>query len=437
MPGQRHESEDVDIAPLAQPLHFEFSGQTAKNRIMKAPMAERMSSWDPKDINARGIPPEGLVKVYQRWGEGGYGMIITGNIMLDPNHLVAPGDAVIASDAPFSGARFEAFRRLGAAGKANGSLMLAQVSHPGRQTPSRLQPDPISASDTQLQGTVVGSTYAKPHAASQEEIDHIVEAFAHAAEYLYKAGFDGIQLHGAHGFLLAQFLSESTNQRTDKYGGSLENRSRIILEIAQAIRKRRVPNSFILGIKLNSVEFQARGFDAEECRDLCRSLEAHRFDFVELSGGTYEALGFEHKRDSTRKREAFFLDFAEVIAPALRRTKTYVTGGLKTVGAMVKALDTVDGIGLGRPGCAEFLLARDILAAKVQGIIKPLIDEDDYGMALMASGAQILRVGKDHDPMDLSDEQTLQNFMKAMAAWMQASAEDGEMRMYGYVDVPA
>ena len=208
-------------------------------------------------------------------------MIITGNIMVDPNHLEAPGDSIISLDAPFSGDRFEAFKRLGAAGKANGSLMVAQVSHPGRQSPSQIQPDPVSASEKQLEGKTFGLTFAKPHAASQEEIDHIVESFIHAAEYLHKAGFDGIQLHGAHGYLLAQFLSPSTNQRTDKYGGSLENRSRIIPEIAQAIRKR-VPPSFILGIKLNSVEFQDQGFNVEECRDLSRSLEAHHFDFVEL-----------------------------------------------------------------------------------------------------------------------------------------------------------
>jgi 2,4-dienoyl-CoA reductase-like NADH-dependent reductase (Old Yellow Enzyme family) len=160
----------------------------------------------------------------------------------------------------------------------------------------------------------MGMTFAKPHAASTEEIQRVVDGFAHAAEYLDKAGYDGIELHGAHGYLLAQFLSPTTNQRTDKYGGSLENRARLTLEIAQEIRKR-VKSDFIVGIKLNSVEFQEKGFQPEEARELCSLLEKNSFDFVELSGGTYESLAFEHKKDSTRKRESFFLEFADKITP--------------------------------------------------------------------------------------------------------------------------
>jgi 2,4-dienoyl-CoA reductase-like NADH-dependent reductase (Old Yellow Enzyme family) len=140
-------------------------------------------------------------------------------------------------------------------------------------------------------GNVMGMQFAKPHAATEDEIEHITDAIAHAAEYLEKAGFDGIELHGAHGYLLAQFLSPTTNRRTDKYGGSLENRMRIILEIAEECRKRVKP-SFIVGIKINSVEFQDKGFTPEEAQKLCKALEGARFDYVELSGGTYESLAF-------------------------------------------------------------------------------------------------------------------------------------------------
>lgn len=129
----------------------------------------------------------------------------------------------------------------------------------------------------------------------------------------------------AHGYLLAQFLSPTTNQRTDNYGGSLENRARLILEIAQAVRSRTKPD-FIVSIKLNSVEFQDKGFNAEEAKQLCSLLEQNKFDFVELSGGTYQSLAFAHKRESTKKREGFFLEFADLIAPALSKTKVYITG---------------------------------------------------------------------------------------------------------------
>ena len=119
-------------------------------------------------------------------------------------------------------------------------------------------------------------------------------------------------------------MSPTTNQRTDKYGGSLENRARLIVEIAHETRKRTSSN-FILGIKLNSVEFQDKGFNPEEAKELCKILEDNKFDFVELSGGTYESLAFGHKRESTKKREAFFMEFADLIAPVLSKTKTSVS----------------------------------------------------------------------------------------------------------------
>lgn len=225
-------------------------------------------------------------------------------------------------------------------------------------------------------------TFAKPHAASHDEINRIIDGFAHAAEYLYRAGYDGIQLHSAHGYLLAQFISQTTNKRTDQYGGDLIGRSRIIVEIARAIRERVTDPHFIVGIKLNSVEFQEGGFSPEEAKQLCAILETNRFDFVELSGGTYEHFAFHHKRESSKKREAFFLDFADDIVKVLKQTKTYVTGGFKTAGAMSDALKTVDGVGLARPACQEPALPKAILSGKVKGAIKLLIDESDFGAFL-------------------------------------------------------
>jgi 2,4-dienoyl-CoA reductase-like NADH-dependent reductase (Old Yellow Enzyme family) len=172
----------------------------------------------------------------------------------------------------------------------------------------------------------MGMEFAKPHAATQDDIDRVIDGFAHAAEFLEKAGYDGIELHGAHGYLLAQFLSPSTNKRTDKYGGSLENRLRIILEVAEACRKR-VSKEFIIDIKVNSVEFQEKGFSPKDAKGLCKALEQAKFDYVELSGGTYESLAFGHKRESTKKRASFFIEFAEQIVQPLSKTKTYVTGG--------------------------------------------------------------------------------------------------------------
>lgn len=425
----------MDVGPLAKPLNFEFSGRSAPNRFLKGAMTERLSSWDPTTFEGRGIPSKNLINVYRRWGEGQIGLILTGNIMFEYDHLEAPGNPIIPRDAPLSGdERSAAFKEMATQGKANGMLMVGQVSHPGRQVVDKVQPNPISASDVQLEGQVMGMTFAKPRAATDQDIANIKEGFAHAAEYLEKNNYDGIQLHGAHGYLLAQFLSPTTNRRTDKYGGSLENRARLLIEIAQEVRKRTSP-SFILGIKLNSVEFQDKGFQPEEAKQLCTMLEENKFDFIELSGGTYEKLAFSHQRESTKKREAFFLEFAELIAPVLKKTKTYVTGGLKTAGAMVNALNTVDGVGLARPVCQEFRLCKDILNGSVKGAIKQQLDDSDFGITNMAAGTQIRQVGKDQEPIDLSKTENVEAFQKDVGGFMEEMGKNEDGKKYGYVDL--
>jgi 2,4-dienoyl-CoA reductase-like NADH-dependent reductase (Old Yellow Enzyme family) len=354
--------------------------------------------------------------------------------MIEYDHLEAAGNPIIPRGSSFSGERFDAFQAMATESKKHGSLIVGQVSHPGRQVEQRIQKNPISASDVQLEGDVMGMKFAKPRAATEQDIANVIEGFAHAAEYLDKAGYDGIELHGAHGYLIAQFLSPTTNKRTDKYGGSIENRARIIVEIAAAIRQR-VRKDFVVGIKLNSVEFQDNGFNPDEAREICAILEQNRFDFVELSGGTYEKLAFGHQRESTKKREGFFLEFAEAICPILKQTKTYITGGFKTVGAMTSALSIVDGIGLARPLAQEPRLCKDILDGRVTGAIKQLIPDENFGMTNVAAGTQMRQVGKDHEPLDLSVQANYDGFMKDMQTWGAKMAGDEKVKNFGYVDI--
>lgn len=419
---------------MGKPLDFVFSKKTAQNRFLKGAMTERLSSWDAKNLEARGVPSKNLINVYRRWGEGQFGVILTGNIMIEYDHLEAAGNPIIPRGSPYEGERFENFRELAAQAKRHGSLIVGQVSHPGRQVADVIQKNPISASDIQLEGNVMGMTFAKPRAATEEDIKNVVEGFAHAAEYLEKAGYDGIQLHGAHGYLLAQFLSPTTNRRTDKYGGSPENRVRIITEIGQEVR-RRTSENFLLGIKLNSVEFQEKGFNTQEAAIICKILEENTFDFVELSGGTYEQPAFGHKRESTKKREAFFLEFAEKITPSLSKTRTYVTGGFKTASAMADALNTVDGVGLARPITLEPELPRQIINGEVHAAIDQLTDDNDFGITNIAAGTQIRQLGKDQQPIDLSDEKNFEAFQKDVATWSKKLAEDKIGSEYGYVDI--
>jgi 2,4-dienoyl-CoA reductase-like NADH-dependent reductase (Old Yellow Enzyme family) len=140
--------------------------------ISSSPARQRQTgSWKPqwqrvaphgiqKNLEARGISSKNLINVYKRWGEGGLGLILTDNIMIAYDQLEAPGNPIIPGDAPFSGERFEAFKEMGAQSKKHGSLVVGQVSHPGRQTEARLQPNPVSASDVQLEGEVLGMKFA-------------------------------------------------------------------------------------------------------------------------------------------------------------------------------------------------------------------------------------------------------------------------------------
>ncbi|KAF5564909.1 transcriptional regulator [Fusarium phyllophilum] len=442
----RYTSKDVSPEPLAQELHLYPSGRVAKNRFLKSPMAESLASWDPEIVSKRGIPTDELIELYRRWGEGknNFGIVVTGNIDIDLTSVGAAASPSIPVDALFEGERFEKFKQLAAAAKKDGSLFLAQVNHPGRQVPYKFNPVAISASDVQLGESLtalqhhvltaadpkMGMTFGKPHAATKDEIAQIIEGFAHAAEYLEKAGFDGIELHAAHGYLLSQFLSRTTNKRTDEYGTqTVENRLRLISEIANAI-KARVSPTFIVSAKLNSVEFQDGGVTPDEARELCERLEALGFDFVELSGGTYERMALSWEKESTKQREGFFLEWAETITKALdpaHKMRIFIAGGLRTVGAMVDALDVVDGVSIGRPAAAEPRLAGDIIEGRVRGAIKPVeMVENDLGMGMGVAGAQFAQIAKGFEPLDASDNEVVQTFGQDMGAWYEKLVQDGD-----------
>ena len=386
-------------------------------------MTERLSSWDQHDPTKRGTPSKELIKVYEEWGKDEFGIILSGNLLVNTMDLEAPGNPILSRDSMTEEKR-QAFAAMAKGAKANGSLFIAQLSHAGRQVAQHIQPHPVSASDVKLDDRM-GMSFAKPEPMTEERIKKTIDEFAFAAEECHKAGFDGVELHGAHGYLLAQFLAESTNKRTDKYGGSLENRSRIIFEIIDEIKKRVNDPTFSLSIKINSVEFQSGGFDTKECAELCKKLEAAGLDFVELSGGTYEALGFQ-KRDSTKAREAFFLDFAEVIIPALTKTKVYVTGGFRTGQAMVEAVKegSTHGIGLARPVCAELTICRDLIANKVHACAKPKLDENDFGITNIAAGTQIAQIGRGEGPFDYTNQEQVDDFLAKVNKYMQDMGEE-------------
>ncbi|KAI0164521.1 NADH:flavin oxidoreductase/NADH oxidase-like protein [Hypoxylon sp. FL1284] len=443
MPVARYESAPTNVEPLGRPLKFEHSGRVAKNRFFKAAMAEELASWSPRNLEERGIPTKETIELYRRWGEGGWGVILTGNMDIEFDMLDAVGDGIITPECPPSGPRFEAFRELATAAKAHGSLILAQMTHPGRQLSAHIRKDTIAPSVIQHPPkSVLGSEYAVPREMTAADIARVIDGFAHAAAYLQAAGFDGMELHGAHGYLLAQFLSPLTNQRTDEYGSTtIQNRTRFVAEIARAIRRRVGRAGFVLGVKLNSVEFQAGGVTPADAAALCSALQAADLglDFVELSGGNHEVLGYGSPRESTLRREAFFLEFVRDVAPRLSTTRSYLTGGFRTAAAMVDALRLLDGVGVGRPAAQEPRFAADVLAGRVTGAVRPRDDVlDRFVMHLFAGGTQMRQVAKGREPFDLSDPAAVATFAADAERQFARRAADGDkLEVYGFADLTA
>ncbi|EFO87283.1 hypothetical protein CRE_25771 [Caenorhabditis remanei] len=386
-------AEVVPSEILGEKLKFP-NGRTAQNRFLKAAMTERLSTYSPEDLKKHGLPTEHILNIYDKWGHGQFGMTLTANVLVDPTNLEAVGNAIIFKEGD-SSERRALYTQWAQKMKQDGSLAIVQLSHAGRQTPSYVNPSPWSASDVQLK--TPDNQYGKPIGLTLEQVKiEVIDRFVYAAKFSFECGFDGVELHGAHGYLLSQFTSLTTNKRTDRYGGSLENRNRLILEIYDEIRKEIPSEDFLIGLKTNSVEFQSEGTTLEDAKEMCRAYEERGFDFVELSGGTAEKFLFNHERESTKKREAFFAEFAEQIRPVFKNTVVYLTGGFRTVGAMVDAVqrNTTQGIGLGRPVTAEPDLPKKILNGVVPSAVKDEFNQNEMGKTIMASCSQIEQMGR-------------------------------------------
>ncbi len=344
---------------LAQPFRLPC-GVTLPNRLCKAAMTEGLA--DPW-LRAT----DELATLYRRWSEGGAGLLLTGNVMIDRRVLERPGNVAIDRNGGM-----DQLKRWAKAGTVAGNQLWMQISHAGRQSPRYVTFHPMGPSDVQLD--MLGN-YARPRALREEEILDFVERFARVAVTARETGFTGVQIHAAHGYLLSAFLSPVTNRRTDAWGGSIENRARFLLEAFRATR-RAVGPDFPIAIKLNSDDFRKGGFSNEDCLRVVEMLNAESVDLLEISGGTYEQpklLGFEGRaetaepqRASTRQREAYFLDYAATIR-GVAKMPLMVTGGFRTRAGMEEPLreNACDVIGLGRPLCTDpdfpkRLLAHDI-----------------------------------------------------------------------------
>ncbi|MEN3351402.1 MAG: hypothetical protein V7632_5037 [Bradyrhizobium sp.] len=312
------------------------NGSRIPNRIAKAAMEENMA-------DAGHLPSPELLRLYQGWADGGAGLIITGNVMIDRRAMTGPGGVVLEDGTPL-----EAFRSWARTGRARGAQMWMQLNHPGRQMMKNLGQPTLAPSAVALDLGKHSNLFATPKAMTEQDIDEVITRFATAARLAEQAGFSGVEIHAAHGYLLSQFLSPLTNRRTDGWGGSLQNRARLLIETVKAVRAAVSPG-FTVAVKLNSADFQRGGFDAADAKTVVEMLNEWPVDLVELSGGSYEAPAMQGvARDGrTLAREAYFLDFARDIA-AIARMPVMVTGGIRRIGIVQQVLDSgvaIAGIG--------------------------------------------------------------------------------------------
>jgi 2,4-dienoyl-CoA reductase-like NADH-dependent reductase (Old Yellow Enzyme family) len=328
---------------LSEPLTLRC-GITLPNRLAKAATSEHLA-------DSRGAPTNQLITAYRALAHSGAGLLISGNVMVDGAALEAPRNVVIED-----GRHLTQLGRWAAVTEGTDAKFILQLSHPGRQTMrgnvlrGRRQ-DVVGPSEVPL--AVGGSRlFRAPRALSDAEITEIIGRFARAARIAANAGFHGVQIHAAHGYLFNQFLSPLVNQRTDRWGGSLENRMRLLVETVREIRAT-THDQFLIAVKLNSADFQRGGFDADDSLTVAHALEKEGIDLLEISGGTYESTAMvtgTPQRESTRAREAYFLEFAERFSQELS-VPVMLTGGFRTRQGMNDALDSgaVDIIGLARP----------------------------------------------------------------------------------------
>ncbi|MFC9896358.1 nitroreductase family deazaflavin-dependent oxidoreductase [Nocardia sp. NPDC127579] len=337
-------------------------GQVLPNRIMKSALSEGLGTVTL-------APDERLERLYRRWGTGGYGLIVTGNVMVDGSQLGEPGNVAIEDER-----HLEALTRWAKAGKDGGTPVWVQLNHPGRQAnPLITRNRPVAPSAVAL--TIPG--LPTPRALTEDEISDIIGRFGTAARVAEAAGFDGVQIHGAHGYLVSQFLSPISNQRTDAWGGDSRRRARFVLELVASIRAQVSPG-FALGIKLNSADFQRGGFSEAESQEVVALLAAEAVDLIEISGGSYESpamMGRPQLAASTRAREAYFLGYAETVRRVAGATPLAVTGGFRSAAAMSDAIGSgdCDVVGLGRPATVFPSAASELLTGDTEVLRSPRI----------------------------------------------------------------
>lgn len=301
-------------------------GQVLKNRIIKAAMSDSLG-------DGTGHPTDAQMRLYERWAEGGAAASLIGEVQPDHHHAEKPGNLVL-NDA----SNLEHFKALAVQGSQHNTGLWLQLGHAGAMAyPPTSIPHGPSALD------VPGLSC---QALSLEDIKALPGIFARTARLARDTGFGGVQVHAAHGFLLSQFLSPLFNQREDDYGGSLENRMRLLLETIAAVREA-VGTDFVVAVKLNATDQLEGGFEESEALHVIAALERTPINLIDISGGTYFP-GARSASDASASGP-YFVEFAKR-AREVTSLPLMATGGFKTLAQAQAAVNegAVDIVGLAR-----------------------------------------------------------------------------------------
>lgn len=323
-------TENLLFTPITLP-----NGTTIKNRFFKSAMSEGMGTRDFQ-------PKKNIATLYKRWAEGGTGLIITGNIMVDPKGTAEPGNIVFDKNS-----NMEILKNWANQGQQHGAKVMVQLNHPGKQAPKTIAKETVAPSAVPL-GNGLNKLFSTPRALTTSEVEELVQKFVTSAKVAKEAGFSGVQIHAAHGYLISQFLSPHDNRRTDKYGGSLENRMRFLKEIYLGMREE-LGKNFTIGIKINSTDFKEDGLTEEDSLKTIIELANLGLDFVEISGGTYERPAMMGAT-SKSTNQVFFAEYSKKLKQKIK-IPVVVTGGIRSINAMNTLLNdnTTDFIGIARP----------------------------------------------------------------------------------------
>lgn len=316
-----------------------IGGITLQNRIMRSATWERMADEE-------GHLTEPLKELYVNLAKSGIGLISTGYARVLKEEQPNPRMMGIYNDS-----FVDEYRELVDMVHKEKGKILMQLAYGGTKTDFRVGKRIIYSPDT-----VPGPEGVRGKPMSREDIQYLVKAYADAAFRVKEAGFDAVQIHLAHHYLLNQFLSPHYNQRTDEYGGSLENRMRIVHEIYDAVRNR-VGRNYPIWVKLTCADFMEDGSSFEEVAAMCRAYEAWGIDVIEVSGnihGKAERLAGQVMEGKEILKKGYFYEFARELAKEIK-VPIILTGGVRNPKDMEEMLreSEIQGFGLCRPLLAE------------------------------------------------------------------------------------